>query len=73
METEKTFNTVNLNIIRVMPFYLQSNGFYDQVGGKTGKKYKKSALNKFIAGISEQSMEKQKDLLENELKQWMGK
>jgi len=53
--------------------YLGTDGFQDQTGGESGKRYKESALHNLIAKNSEQTMNVQRELLQNELKRWMGR
>lgn len=51
--------------------YLFSDGYVDQFGGPKCKKYMKSRFQKFLASIVSEPMDKQKDLLRENMKQWM--
>lgn len=51
--------------------YLFSDGFPDQFGGAKGGKYKSRPFRRLLHSISSEPMEKQEQLLEKELKEWM--
>jgi serine phosphatase RsbU (regulator of sigma subunit) len=53
-------------------FYLFSDGFTDQFGGDKGFKYKAANFQKILLQNHNKPMEIQKELLEHELKIWMG-
>lgn len=53
-------------------FYLYTDGFPDQFGGESGKKYKYKRLNDLILKIHNKSMNEQNYILNNELNQWKG-
>jgi serine phosphatase RsbU (regulator of sigma subunit) len=53
--------------------YLFSDGFADQFGGEEGSKYKAKPFKRLLQRISTEAIEKQEELLELELKRWMGK
>lgn len=52
--------------------YLFTDGFPDQFGGKNRKKYKITNFRKFLLDIHREPMHKQRELLAEELDQWMG-
>ena len=52
-------------------FYMFSDGFMDQFGGKKGFKYKSSNFQKLLMENHNKPMVIQKELLEQELKNWM--
>jgi serine phosphatase RsbU (regulator of sigma subunit) len=52
--------------------YIYSDGFSDQFGGKSGKKYKSTNFKKFLLTISSKSMEEQNQLLSKEFNSWKG-
>jgi len=54
-------------------FYLFSDGFTDQFGGDEGKKYRSRRFKHFLLEIHKKPLEIQKDLLELNLKIWMGR
>jgi serine phosphatase RsbU (regulator of sigma subunit) len=52
--------------------YMFSDGYYDQFGGPSGKKFKYRKLIDQLKTISSQSLVKQKTILENTLTDWQG-
>jgi serine phosphatase RsbU (regulator of sigma subunit) len=72
LESKKTFNSVKFKYNDGDALYLESDGFYEQIGGKSGKKYKAHSLHKFLGENSKHTMIEQHALLYNELKSWMG-
>ncbi|OJJ19043.1 hypothetical protein BKI52_19685 [marine bacterium AO1-C] len=52
-------------------FFLGTDGFQDQFGGETGKKFMKRRFKNLLGTIAPYSVEKQKQALENELDDWM--
>ncbi len=52
--------------------YVFSDGFADQFGGEKGKKYKYSTFRNCLLDNFSHSMEKQKQLLEQEFNDWKG-
>lgn len=53
-------------------FYLFSDGFADQFGEITDKKFKHKHFKSIIESIDDHPMQKQKELLENTFKDWKG-
>ena len=53
-------------------FYLFSDGFVDQKGGKGNKKYMSINFKRLLLKINEQHMYDQQKTLEKELVEWMG-
>ncbi|MCX6328853.1 MAG: SpoIIE family protein phosphatase [Bacteroidia bacterium] len=53
-------------------YYLFSDGYIDQFGGEHGRKFMKKNFKKFILEIQDYPMNKQKELLEENLRNWMG-
>jgi ligand-binding sensor domain-containing protein/serine phosphatase RsbU (regulator of sigma subunit) len=53
-------------------FYLFSDGYQDQFGGEHDRKYFVHRFYTLLLDIHKQPMSKQKDLLERNLKDWMG-
>lgn len=52
--------------------YIFSDGFSDQIGGPEGRKYLTKRFREFLFSIHANPMEKQKELLEAELDNWIG-
>jgi serine phosphatase RsbU (regulator of sigma subunit) len=53
-------------------YYLFSDGYIDQFGGEHGRKFMKKNFKKLILEIQDYPMSKQKELLEENLRNWMG-
>jgi ligand-binding sensor domain-containing protein/serine phosphatase RsbU (regulator of sigma subunit) len=53
-------------------FYIFSDGFADQFGGKQGKKFKSGAFKKLLLDIKELPMEAQKENLGMTIMKWKG-
>jgi serine phosphatase RsbU (regulator of sigma subunit) len=53
-------------------FYMLSDGFQDQFGQVTNKKYMRKNLRRFLETISQLPMKEQKRLLEKEFDTWKG-
>ena len=51
--------------------YLSSDGFQDQIGGPKGKKFLSKRFKEYILEISQNPLDKQKELLNETLKNWM--
>jgi serine phosphatase RsbU (regulator of sigma subunit) len=53
-------------------YYLFSDGYLDQFGGPYGRKYMKMNFKKLLLKIQDFPMEKQKEMLDKNLQDWMG-
>jgi serine phosphatase RsbU (regulator of sigma subunit) len=53
-------------------YYLFSDGYIDQFGGPNGRKFLKKNFKRLILDLQDYPMNKQKDILDNNLKEWMG-
>jgi len=52
--------------------YLFSDGFRDQFGGKKGKKFMSSNFRKLLLSVQHETMERQKELLDEAFENWKG-
>ena len=52
-------------ILKGDSFYIFSDGYVDQFGGEKGKKYKSAPFKKYLLSINHETMDKQKELIEN--------
>jgi len=52
--------------------YLFSDGFVDQLGGKSRKTFRSIRFRELLSGIQEHSMDEQKRILEKSLDSWRG-
>jgi ligand-binding sensor domain-containing protein/serine phosphatase RsbU (regulator of sigma subunit) len=53
-------------------FYLLTDGYKDQFGGTSGKKFMRKRMNELLLKIHQESAEKQQALLQEALQHWMG-
>jgi serine phosphatase RsbU (regulator of sigma subunit) len=53
-------------------FYMFSDGFMDQKGGKEGKKFLSKNFKNLLMEIQDRTMHDQKEILEKTLSDWMG-
>jgi len=52
--------------------YLFTDGYADQFGGPSRKKYKSQKFKDFLLSINNESMENQKIMLDREIETWKG-
>jgi serine phosphatase RsbU (regulator of sigma subunit)/ligand-binding sensor domain-containing protein len=57
---------------RGVSYYLFSDGYIDQFGGPNGRKFMKKNFKRLILDIQDYPMSKQKELLDQNLNEWMG-
>jgi tetratricopeptide (TPR) repeat protein len=53
-------------------FYIFSDGYVDQFGGKRGKKFKPKALRELLLSIQNQPMDQQRELINQAFEKWRG-
>lgn len=70
---EQPFTSQRVSLEHKDMIYLFSDGFPDQFGGEKGGKYKARPFKNLLAAISNEPVEKQLEMLDTELKNWMGK
>jgi len=68
----KTFTNNDIQLEFGDVFYLFSDGFNDQKGGKEGKKFLSKNFKKLLLEIHQEPMQEQKNILDKTLKDWMG-
>jgi serine phosphatase RsbU (regulator of sigma subunit) len=59
------------NLERGVSYYLFTDGYIDQFGGPDSRKFMKKNFKRFILEIQDYPMDKQKELLEQNLNSWM--
>jgi serine phosphatase RsbU (regulator of sigma subunit) len=69
---DKTFNNHDMQLEMGDTFYIFSDGFMDQKGGKDNKKFMSKNFKNLLLEIHEQPMYDQKELLDKKLTDWMG-
>ncbi len=68
----KPFTNHEIKLKKDDTFYLFSDGIIDQFGGENGKKFLSPRYQKLLLSIQDKIMYDQKEILENELNEWMG-
>lgn len=68
---DNNFTLQEIDISNQTFFYLTSDGFKDQFGGMKNKKYSPKRLRNKLQEIYDQPLSIQKNVLENELENWM--
>ena len=69
---EKPFSTKTIEVEKGSMIYLFTDGYADQFGGKTGKKFMYSQLKKILLEISPKDVKEQKNILEQTISKWMA-
>ena len=67
---EKRFGKEELQLIKGDKIYLLTDGYADQFGGESGKKYKYKALKETLLGLKNVSLKEQGEILENNFETW---
>jgi serine phosphatase RsbU (regulator of sigma subunit) len=67
---EKDFTSHSFNLQKQDTIYVFSDGIVDQFGGPDRKKFKIVNFKKLLLSVQEESMEKQKQLVENAFESW---
>ena len=69
---EKKFTNHRVRLMDHDTLYVFSDGFVDQFGGEQRKKYKSKRFKELLLSFQKESMDKQKQLLEDALESWSG-
>ena len=69
---ELPFTNHELNIRENDIFYIFSDGFVSQFGGKTGRTFRTKPFKKLLLQIHKKSMKEQRHILSETLEQWKG-
>jgi len=68
----KPFTTHTITLEKGDTFYIFSDGYYDQFGGDLGKKLKSPNFKKLLLSMQNQSMDKQRELIDQAFYDWKG-
>lgn len=71
-DVKKVFEKHTIKIQRGDIFYIFSDGFQDQFGGKKGKKYMTKRYRNLLHKLSKHSLKEQKEKLSQEFDVWKG-
>jgi len=66
------FETHDIILNQGDTFYIFSDGFQDQFGGEKGKKFMSANFGNLLLPMQDESMDKQKQLLNHAFKNWKG-
>ncbi len=72
LRKEKIFEPHKIQYESGDVFYIFTDGFPDQIGGKEGRKFYKTRFREFLMEIHEKTMEEQKELLQKQFLDWKG-
>jgi serine phosphatase RsbU (regulator of sigma subunit) len=72
LRKEKQFTPFKIEYKPNDLFYIFSDGYADQIGGKEGRKYYKKKFKEFLMEIKDFPMEEQRKRVEDEYIQWKG-
>lgn len=72
LRMDEDFNLYEEDMVPNVSYYMSSDGFIDQFGGDSGKKFMKKNFKKLLLEIQDAPMQQQRDLLEQRLIAWMG-
>ncbi|TAD95031.1 MAG: hypothetical protein EAZ97_16095 [Bacteroidetes bacterium] len=61
----------DVDIDQTSTFYLVTDGYQDQFGGQEGRKFMVKRFRELLLSISEMEMDKQAQILENTIEEWM--
>ncbi len=66
------FTSKEIQVAKGDMLYIYSDGFPDQFGGETGKKYLSGKFKKFLLSISDKPIDEQDTLIKAEFTNWIG-
>jgi serine phosphatase RsbU (regulator of sigma subunit) len=69
---QESFSLHTLNLQQGDVVYALTDGFADQFGGPSGKKFKSKKLQELLLSVSSESMERQKEILNDVFDNWRG-
>ncbi len=71
-EEKRVFTTQEFTIEKNSSFYLTSDGYADQFGGKNGKKMMTKNFKELLLTLQNKSMLEQKQILDDTIEKWKG-
>jgi len=73
LKEERKFTLQTFDFLKNDMFYAFSDGYFDQFGGQTSRKFMSRQFKELVLKINTESMSKQKELLIGALETWKGK
>jgi serine phosphatase RsbU (regulator of sigma subunit) len=71
-DVEKIFTQVEIDVHKGDLIYLFTDGYADQFGGASGKKFKYKQFSEKLLEISDKNLAEQKEILEKTFEDWKG-
>ena len=71
-DDRKPYTNHEIQLQKGDAIYIFSDGFVDQFGGPKGKKFKSKPFKNLLLSIEEETMNKQMELIDQALIDWMG-
>jgi len=71
-DKQTAYTTHTFELQKGDTFYVFSDGYVDQFGGAKGKKFKSKAFKELLLSIQDQSMELQRDVINDAFENWRG-
>lgn len=71
-ESMDKYTTHEVDIFEGDTIYMVSDGYIEQFGGLQGKKYMSKCFKEFLINMQDQTMNEQRELLNNEFYKWKG-
>lgn len=71
-QPNRKFANHKIHINKGDTIYIYSDGYADQFGGESGKKFKTKPMKELFIAINEKSMEDRKSILNSTIEAWMG-
>jgi serine phosphatase RsbU (regulator of sigma subunit) len=71
-DDDSPFKSTTINLKKDDVLYMFTDGYIDQKGQATGKKFKSSNLKKLLLDIHGRSMTEQKNFLDRQFEEWKG-
>jgi tetratricopeptide (TPR) repeat protein/serine phosphatase RsbU (regulator of sigma subunit) len=72
VDNPQPFTTHTFELQQGDVFYIFSDGYVDQFGGRKGKKFKAKAFRELLLSIQDRNMEEQRMLINEAFEQWRG-
>lgn len=69
---KESFTNNEIAIQKGDTFYIFSDGYHDQFGGKDGGKYKSVPFKNYLASIQDKNMAEQREMLNKNIEEWKG-
>jgi len=72
VKVDKEFSNKDFDLQSNDTLYLFTDGYIDQFGGSDGLKFRQKPFRELLLNIADKSMNKQKEMLANNMEKWQG-